>query len=228
MQYLSYNSNPLQLKIKYNNTIIDEVKTFKFLGIIIDQNLNWKRHIDDVCKKINRFVFALKRLRQTVSEEAALTAYHGFVKSVLSYGLLIWGNSVEINRAFILQKRCVRAICNSWYLDSCKPLFKKLKILPLPCLYIRDLCLFVKLHPTYFQKLSETSSRQVRSMYINKLHKPPGHTYMYKNNVYNMCIVIYNKLPDEMKSLDNNKFKKTLTNWLLDKCFYSVRDFFDN
>lgn len=187
--------------------------------------------MEGTCKcslpKTSRYTFALKRLRQTISVEAALAAYHGYVSSILGYGLIIWGNSVELDKAFKVQKRCIRVINKAWFLDSCKPLFKNNNILPLPCLYIRDLCIFVKANPSYFQKKSDVIPRQKRPKYKNLLYHPLCQKVIYEKNVYNMAITVYNKLPENLKSLAGNSFKTKLHNWLLDNCFYSMTEYFN-
>lgn len=228
LQFRSYNTNPQLIQIKYDNQIINEVDNVKFLGFMIDKHLNWKGHIDAICKKLSRFIYALKRLRQTISVEAALTAYHGYVSSVLGYGLLLWGNAVDVKRVLILQKKCIRSICNAKFRDSCKPLFQKLNILPIPCAYIKDICCFVKSHPEQFPTRSEISIRTQRSHHGNKLYQPPCKTMIYEKNVSNMCIVIYNNLPEGIKLLNGFKFKKSLTTWLNGHCFYSVKEYLDN
>lgn len=227
MQFRSYNSRPIPLSLNYNSERVDEVDTYNFLGITIDKHLNWKEQVDQVCNKLNRFVFALKRLKQTISLEAALTAYHGYVSSVLSYGLILWGNSVDISRAFKLQKKCIRVLCSAAFDDSCRPLFKKLNVLPLPCMYIRDVCTFVHLNPQYWSKRGDIIERQTRTRYMNLLHQPHCHKDIYKRNVNNMCILLYNKLPDDIKLLPKNSFKHGLTKWLLQHSFYSVKEYLE-
>ncbi|KOB74159.1 Oxysterol binding protein [Operophtera brumata] len=86
---------------------VGQVETAKFLGIWLDQHCNWKAHITQVCDRLDKFVYAIKRLRLRVSIDAALTAYHGYVSAVLAYGLVLWGNSVDVDKAFIIQKKCV-------------------------------------------------------------------------------------------------------------------------
>lgn len=225
MQFHSYRTKPLPLSVTYDNNYIEQVDNIKFLGLYIDSNLNWKTQIDSICSRLNRFVFALKKLRNTVSMEAAITAYHGHISSVLSYGLILWGNSVDVDRAFKLQKKCIRAITNTWFRESCRPLFKKLKILPLACMYIRNTCILVKSHPEFFQKLNEVKTRKLRAQYVNLLHNPQCHTYIYKINAYNMSITLFNNLPDKIKTLECREFKIQLTQWLQENCFYSVTEF---
>ncbi|KAL0868710.1 hypothetical protein ABMA27_008153 [Loxostege sticticalis] len=227
MQFRTYRSSKQHYNILYDNNKIDEVESYKFLGVNIDTHLNWKEHIDIVCRKLQRFTFALKNVRQNISIEAALTAYHGYVSSVLSYGILLWGNSVEVERALLVQKRCIRALSNIWYLDSCKPYFKKYNILPLPCLYIREACMFVKSFPYYFKTRQNTTSRRLRNKYADLIYQPPCHKDIYKKNVYNMCILIYNTLPKHLKDKEGGSFKNNLTKWLIENCFYSIKEYLE-
>lgn len=223
IQFQTYRRKPLHLNINHDGKKIEEVSSTKFLGLLLDQNCDWKRHIDYVCDKLDRFVFAIKRLRTTVSVEAALCAYHGYVSSVLSYGLLLWGNSVDFVKAFRVQKKCVRAICGTWFMDSCKPLFKKLRILPLACMYIRELCVFVKQYPQYFQNQAQITNRNTRYKY--RLYLPQCKLELYRRNAFINAIKVYNKLPNEFKDLCLNIFKRKLTLWLLQKCFYDLNEF---
>lgn len=42
------------------------VNTFNYLGLTIDKRLSWNEHIKQICMRVNRFVFVLRRLRQIV------------------------------------------------------------------------------------------------------------------------------------------------------------------
>ena len=48
----------------------------KFLGILIDCNLNWKHHIDFILLKISKTIGILPRLRHFVPTETLLMIYH--------------------------------------------------------------------------------------------------------------------------------------------------------
>lgn len=172
-------------------------------------------------------MFALRRLRLIASKETALNAYHGYVSSVLRYGLVIWGNSVDLDRAFIAQKKCVRAVYGAEYLEHCKPLFKSLNILPLPCLYIFEICLFIKRYPKLFP-VYERYSKRVESQNPEQLLIPRQRLHLYSRNSHCMATKIFNKLPPQIRVLPINKFRKTIFACLLDNCFYSVTEFFNH
>jgi hypothetical protein len=59
------------------------------------------------------------------------------------YGIVFWGNSPHSIHTFRLLERVIRIITNSRSRDSCRELFKKIKILPLKSQYIFSFLLFV-------------------------------------------------------------------------------------
>ncbi|KAJ8707726.1 hypothetical protein PYW07_011403 [Mythimna separata] len=109
----------LKMNVQYKNKKIDDVDTAKFLGLIIDRQLNWKDHIEALCKKICSSSYALYKLAPTVTIDALLTAYHGLVASILRYGIIFWGNSTNRETAFKAQKRSIRAMFKLQVTDSC-------------------------------------------------------------------------------------------------------------
>ena len=64
MTFQRTNKNIQTLTLKIDNINIEQVKTFYFLGFIIDTNLNWKRHtekISNACSKKTGILNTLKR-----------------------------------------------------------------------------------------------------------------------------------------------------------------------
>lgn len=224
--YINFNNN-LSLNIAHDGQSLRKADLVTFLGIDLDNNLNWKDHVHRVCNKINRFRFALYKICKVATRKTATMAYFSYVESVLRYGLIIWGNSTDIKHAFIAQKKCVRAICSAKPDVSCKPLFRELNILPLPCIYILEIGKFVKQHPELFLRAHQVNSRNTRypnSLVVDTVPK----SVRFKKNCYYMSIKIFNKLPEHIKILPYNQFKHSLRNWLLQFLFYSVQEFLNH
>ena len=80
------------LNIRYDQTDIKEIEVTKFLGLHIDNKVNWKTHIEQVCKRLSQSSYALYRLKKNVNQHALLTAYHGYVASIIRYGIIFWAN----------------------------------------------------------------------------------------------------------------------------------------
>lgn len=225
--YIQFNKSNAKSNIKMNIHRLHEVTQTKFLGVILDQDINWKAHVDTVSKRINKFVYALKQIKNVTNIKTSITAYHAYVESVLRYGLIIWGNSTDQNRAFVAQKKCIRAIYGLQPDDSCRPIFKKLDLLPLPSLYILEICLFVRRHIELFTRASDIHSRSRRDPYRLTLDVLPRLAKYNKNCMF-MCVRVYNKIPNEFKMLNIRLFKIKLYKWLSTNSFYSVKEFLEH
>lgn len=222
--FMNFNRLNTKLNIKYDDKNIDETNCVKFLGLALDAELKWKKQVDIVCNKIHRFSFPLYKLTKTASRDTALSAYFGYVDSVARYGLLIWGNSTHSKRAFIAQKKCIRSICGAGPRDSCRPLFKKLKVLPLPCLYILEVANFVRENPYLFKKAKDLTKRPLRNP-DRLVQTVIPKTALYRQNCCSMCINIFNNLPRTLTEQPKPAFKRSLYKWLQSQNFYSVKEY---
>ena len=125
----------LALNIKINNVPIERVDNFNFLGVSLDENLNWNSHLDIhvICTKISRTVALFYKLKHFLPLYILRTLYNSLVLPRLTYGILAWGMASE--RLFKFQKKAVRAITNSKYNAHTDPIFKALNLLKLFDLY---------------------------------------------------------------------------------------------
>ncbi|CAH2096769.1 unnamed protein product [Euphydryas editha] len=81
-----------------------------FLGITLDSKLQWGPHIGKLSGRLSSADYAVKKIRQLTDIKTARLVYFSYFHSIMTYGLLLWGNAVDIQFIFILQKRAVRAI----------------------------------------------------------------------------------------------------------------------
>ena len=100
-------SRPTDVKIEIDNEIISETKSSKFLGVHIDNKLNWKMHIDYVSGKIARGIGILIKARKVLSNECMTNLYYAFIYPYLIYCNHIWGNTYKstLSKLQILQKK---------------------------------------------------------------------------------------------------------------------------
>ena len=69
--------------------------------------------------------------------------YFSYIHSIITYGIIFWGNSTGSNEVFKLQKKAIRIITNTDSRTSCRDLFKDLNILPLQSQYILSLAVYM-------------------------------------------------------------------------------------
>ena len=152
--------------------------------------------------------------------------YYSYFHSLMTYGIIFWGNSTQSIHVFQLQKRVIRIITDSRPRDSCRQLFKQMGIPPLTSQYIFSLLLFVLNNRALFQMNSEIHN--IKTRYSFNFHRPHVHLTTYNNGAYYTGIKVFNCLPTCIKNLSHNvnQFKLPLRN-LLQHSFYTLQEYFN-
>jgi hypothetical protein len=92
-------------QIHFNSTLIPYKTHIKYLGVIIDQKLNWNRHIDYMIGKALRAInniSAITRNLWGLKSHDLRTIYIGAIEPILLYAASIW--SPAIHKKFIQLK----------------------------------------------------------------------------------------------------------------------------
>jgi hypothetical protein len=220
MNFYQRTNSMANVAVAYNNHIIDETDNTKFLGLNLDNKLTWKNQVDVICKKLNKFSYALYNLSKKVSQTTVLTAYHAYVTATLRYGIIFWGNSTDRDIIFKAQKKCLRSVCGLKPTDSCKSYFIEFKILTFPCLYVFEMAMYVK---TNLNEFSVFNSVRQRHKIANKRSK----TALRAKSAFGMAPKLYNKLPDSIRRSEMPEFKKHLLDFLTQNAFYSIKEYLD-
>ena len=72
--------------ISLNNIQVERVSHQKRLGLILDEKLNFKEHINSTILKVNRGIAVLKKLRYSLPRKSLITIYKAFLRPLLHYG----------------------------------------------------------------------------------------------------------------------------------------------
>jgi hypothetical protein len=75
---------------------------------------------------LSSVTYALKQVKYSLTTDALKLIYYAQVHSIVSYGVIFWGNSPRARRVFKWQKRIVRIITNKKPRDSCREVFKSM------------------------------------------------------------------------------------------------------
>ena len=95
-----------------NGQIVEYVNTYKYLGTIIDNKLNFEENCEAVCKKGRQRLFCLRKLSTFNIDRTMLTLfYRAFIESVLTFCLVSWFGNVSLKN-----RNCLNQIVK-W---SCK------------------------------------------------------------------------------------------------------------
>jgi uncharacterized protein YlbG (UPF0298 family) len=100
-------------------TFITTSRDIKFLGLIIENSLTWEDQIEEAIKKLSTACYMLRNIKPFVSTNILKIIYYSYFQSVMTYGLMYWGNSSSVDRGFTMQKRAVRLMMGRGYRESC-------------------------------------------------------------------------------------------------------------
>ena len=72
-------------------------KFIKFLGVLRDENLNWKEHIRYTENQITKKIELLFKARPFLNRNALLAFYYSFLHTYINYANVGWGSTCKAN-----------------------------------------------------------------------------------------------------------------------------------
>ena len=123
IQFTPITTSHVPLNIYYKDNVIDEVKSTKFLGIHIDNHMNWKDHVEKILSTLSAACFPMRNLIHTLNPDILRMVYFAYFHSVLQYGILFCGNSAHAHQVLTLQRRVVRVTSGVGPRSSYRSLF---------------------------------------------------------------------------------------------------------
>lgn len=236
--YISFGKKPVPVdfNIIINDMPIERVYSTKFLGVIIDHRLNWKEHVSQVSNKLNKTLAIFYKIRYKLSSDSLYILYCSLFLPYINYCCEIWGNTFisNVNKIFILQKKCIRIIGNANYRDSTKDLFCSLKIIKFfdlvklkTCEYIfRAINSLLPLSLTLLLDINVNNAVNTRS--CGKLSHKYTRTTLKSRCLSTIGIKYYNSLcKDITASKHLLEFKHKIKTSILDSYTYNLL-FFPN
>ena len=127
-----------EVQLFLGNNQLEEVDTFKYLGLFIDSNLKFQTHIDYINAKLSRMCGVTFRLKNLLDLDSAKNIYYACIYSVVSYALAVYGGiSMCTRRAdgiLKLQSRIVKNLTVKFYPNS-NSLFREIGFMKFPDIY---------------------------------------------------------------------------------------------
>ena len=119
------------IQIKIENENIVNVKETNVLGVILDENLNWKSEISHVANKVAKSIGIIYRCSFFLPKTPLRMLYYSLIYPYFYYCNIVWASTYKtsLRRLVILQKRIIRIINNSHFNAHADPIFKDLGIL---------------------------------------------------------------------------------------------------
>ena len=92
------------LTVKIDDVYIERVGEFNFLGLILDTNLNWRKHTEKISNKSSKTIGILNTLKHVLPFDIEVLLYNTLILSHINYCIMIWGYQEEVVRIITLNK----------------------------------------------------------------------------------------------------------------------------
>ena len=105
MYFSTKNKSLNNIDIMYKDKKVTAVDSIKFLGLTLDNSLSWKRYIEAITHKLSASTFAMRVVQPLLSLDSLKLIYYSYFHSILSYGIIFWGNTPYSNVIFKMLKK---------------------------------------------------------------------------------------------------------------------------
>ena len=76
--------------LNFNNNTVQEVQFQKHLGVYLNGKLDFREHLQNMFKKINKTISLLRKLQNDLPRAPLVTIYKSFVRPHLDYGEILY------------------------------------------------------------------------------------------------------------------------------------------
>ena len=122
-----------QNEVILRNEVVQRVNKAKFLGVIVDQHLNWKDHISIISQKISKSCGIICRIRNTLDIKSKRLIYYSLIHPYLTHCMNVWSCTYPTNFKMLCaaQPRSVRALFATAQQPHSRDILLNQKIIPL-------------------------------------------------------------------------------------------------
>ena len=78
-----------------NHSKIEKSNSVKYLGLLIDDKLNWSAYAQYLSVQLAKCCSMLYQVRGFVTEQTLIMLFHSFASSRISYGIIAWGTAAD-------------------------------------------------------------------------------------------------------------------------------------
>lgn len=218
----------IKIKAEEESISLKPKSYIKILGILIDDQLNWSKQVNNVKSKSLNSIRNLHRVNHLLPTKLKVNLYNALIAPHFDYADVVWGGCGKINsqKLQVAQNFAAKSITGNRKYDSATDSLRKLKFLNLhqrrtihETVYTHKSLL--QLHPanTNTDYLQQRPTSNTRHSTMGKLNLPKHRTSKFQNSPLYRTIKSWNSCPDNIAT-DNIKTHKTLfQKYLINKTY---------
>lgn len=213
------------IKIKLRSKELDVVTEIKYLGIIIDRNLNFSKHVDYISKKVGAKLGVMRRIGRDISAYTRCIVYKAMIAPMFDYcgSILIGVSKTNIQYLQKLQNQGMRIILRCNKRVKIVDMLEALRFMSIKERMEYNVCIMgykiIKgMCPKYLQNKIEVvqhvkgaGTRQVGNIYIDRCKTSEEQKMLLYEG-----LKMYNALPTEVKMEEKiRNFRQKLARYIV-------------
>ncbi len=212
------------INVVMNGVVVENVKSFKYLGVTIDASLKWDSHVNNICRKVCNSLGVLRRIKPFVPQKSLITIYNTMILPHFDYAITIWSNCnvSSLNKIQKLQNAAMRIILGVPFRTHVNDMLRDLSFMDIRSriLYSTGCMMFKVLNnkaPQYlidcFRAINNVHSICTRQSKAGNLYIPTCNTNYGKNTFRYKGCVLWNILSQDIRNAKSfMSFKKMFKN----------------
>ena len=207
---------PKKIQLSINGDHLNESDCVKYLGVLIDDKLTWKQHIQHVNTKVAKSIGILAKMRHFAPNNILLNIYNAFISPHINYGIINWGGAYQnsLDPLSKNQKKAARLLFFKQRNERSNPLFKALNSLNLHDTYKLECAKFMydiskgnceKFFNDIFQLIREKHHLQTRQATSGNFALPVARTNYKRRLITNFGVEIWNNTPKDIRTSPTKK-----------------------
>ena len=197
--------------VSLNNTVLEKVCSYKYLGFILDDHLNFNKHVKELTKIVTHKLYLLSKIRKYLTSDACTIIFKTMILSLIEYGDIIYAgtNQANLNKIVNLFYRGLR-ICDISNLKVSRDILcRNNHIATLESRRKLHLLLFMHKQTNKANFVKQTNIRtRLHCAPVFKTYKPNNEKV--KQNVMYRGAITWNALPANDRNETFVKFKSKL------------------
>ena len=203
----NYSVSNTSFEVHFRNNIIEKVSSIRFLGVIINENLSWKEHMNTIKRKIRSSLGSIMRVKPCLTTKAMLILYNSLLLSHLRYCITSWcfGNRTKINQLQRICNKFIRAMYGIKRRGCVKNVMIKNELLNIQQLYESEIAILMykfqkRTLPIPIQQLFQLKPCQIKTRSDSQIISSSFRTTICQQSIKFIGPKIWNTLPQEIKN----------------------------
>ena len=205
---------------------ITRTKSFKYIGVTLDEKLTWNDHINNICSSLQPFFGIFYNIRNYINKPIARSLYFATIYLRIKYGIEVFGcaSLKSLNKLQVMQNKLMKILLRKEKTTSTNELHRDLSILKVEDIYKISILSFVHdnlnndpIAPfcEYFKYRRSTHMHETRGR--NDLECPKIKTEIGRGTIKFQGCTLWNSLPGDQRNITYKRsFVKQTTKSLLD------------